>query len=187
MRGIAAAIASFLIVGSGVRQNSTDNQAPVRLASAGMTFAISTDGNTYSVQRSTIDVHYRIDNVRGAAVFVPRVNTLCFDRVRYPHVQAWLEDGDGAGTYRQGYGASCSGTPVRTLDRVATRLEPGQHVDESLQVAVASFHLSPGSFRIAATLDGWPEGAFSDRELGDGGTTFLVGQLAAKLDVTLTP
>ena len=117
------------------RQNS-DRQDELFAPASDVTFTLSTERDSYSVQRKFV-VTYRIVNVSHAAVYVPRgfevAGCLQLGHMR-PHVWPSLENSAGR-HFKGGYGGSCPFTPgaeptVRErVSQAAVLLQPGGHTD----------------------------------------------------------
>ncbi len=172
-----------------------------------VSFAISTDGTTYST-RQIIVVRYRIMNVANRALYVPRNRQERCPTVE-AHVMVWLEDPAGRysasssgmiNTTKNGIGEfSCTGSEPREtlterMSREAVLLAPGEHIDGNLLVSGPSGPALPnglptGGYRIEAILYGWTYEQFTEAEIAELAKMqhpFLRGETPASVAVTLT-
>lgn len=140
-----------------------------------------------------IPVGYRVLNLGKTALFVPRGNaeTVCLDP-RWPHFLAWFENSVGQ-TFKPGYGVSCAHgvePRLRTSDlmrRVAIALEPGEHIDGTIELDSTMFGgLPPGTYRIDGVLHGWIGNEFEWADLRAMGIPLLQGEATASVDLTLS-
>jgi hypothetical protein len=154
-------------------------------------FTISTGKKDYG-RRERIAVKYRILNASRRPLYVPRKwEVKC---PANPHVWAWFEDSSGT-HFTPGYGGSCipasfpNGIDER-ISKEAILLQPGEHVEDSLDLDPSMFRLPPGAYRIEAVLYGWKENEFSGAqriELERLGAPFVFGEARANTSVILRP
>ena len=158
-----------------------------------VSFAISTDRNSYSV-REQITLRYRIVNISNHALYVPRAWAEGCPTVTQ-HVSAWFEDSIGRRSV-SGIGASCAGsfspTVTERMNKEAVLLKLGEHVDGTAPLVIPTGRESfpSGAYRIEAILSGWNYDRFTDgerRELAAMGNPLLRGEIPASVRVTLTP
>jgi hypothetical protein len=196
----ALVVASLIIPGQsklGVHAQWVNSPAWTAFVPAtAVSFAISTDKNSYSVQEH-ITLKYQIVNISNHALYVPRAWAEGCPTVTL-HVASWFEDGIGRRS-GSGIGSSCGITPgtlaptvSERMNKEAVLLMPGEHVDGTAPLVIPTGRegFPPGAYRIEAILSGWNYDRFTDAErleLATIGNPFLRGEIPASVRVTLTP
>jgi hypothetical protein len=164
------------------------------LPATAVSFAISTDQNSYSV-REHITLKYRIVNISNHALYVPRAALEGCPTVTL-YVWTWFEDSTGRRS-GSGVGQSCGSSPgshsptvTERMSKAAVLLQPGEHLDGTTALVSGEGLFQPGAYRIEAMLHGWNYDSFSEverAELAKMGNPFLRGEIPASMRVTLTP
>jgi hypothetical protein len=185
----------FVCVGCLIVCNLAATQNDLFVPANDVSFTISTDRSRYSYQEQ-INLKYRISNISDRSLFILRgfEVTACLG-IGGPNVTYGFESSTGQ-HFRYGYGVSCASTPgaaapklIERLNKGAVLLHPGEHFEGTIALDPSVFKLTPGTYRIEATLHGWKDGQFNQAEQGElrkMGHPFLRGEVPTSIPVALT-
>ena len=173
---------SLLLVASLAARND------VFVPSANISFRITSEEKSYEASEE-IRLGYRITNVSSAPLYVPREWEATCPTV--PHIWAWFEDRSGNHLVPS-YVGDClpkKQTLQERMSKESVLLRPGEHIDGALRLDPKTFHLSPGRYRVEASVIGWAESKFTAEERGELeklGHPFVTGEVPDSLTVVLT-
>jgi hypothetical protein len=156
--------------------------------SADISFRVFTDEKSYSVDED-VRLNYRITNVSKAPLYVPREWEATCPPV--PHIWVWFLDSSG-NHLDSGYAGDCNPqkkTIQERMSKEAVLLKPGESTYGPLRLEPKLFHLTPGRYRVEASVTGWAPEKFSAEERGEMekmGHPFVTGEVPDSLTVILT-
>jgi hypothetical protein len=158
------------------------------VSSAAISFRISSDEKNFEVNE-TVRLNYRITNLSNAALYVPREWEATCPPV--PHIWIWFLDSSG-NHLSAGYGGDCTSrkqTLQERMSKEAVLLKPGESTYGPLRLEPKMFHLTPGRYRVEASVTGWAPEKFTGEErseLAKMGHPFVTGEAPNALTVVLT-
>lgn len=160
----------------------------VFVPTANISFRISSEEKSYEVD-GIVRLNYQITNTSKVSLYVPREWEATCPPV--PHIRVWLLDNSG-NHLNAGYLGDCfrnNQTIAERMSKEAVLLKPGESTYGPLRVEPKIFHLTPGRYRLEASVTGWAKEKFTADELAElekMGHPFVTGEAPAALTVILT-
>lgn len=160
----------------------------VFVSAADISFGVSSEKKSYEVNE-TVRLNYRVTNTSNVPLYVPREWEATCPPVA--HIWVWFLDSSG-NHLTAGYAGDCNPqkqTIAERMSKEAVLLKPGESTYGPLRLDAKMFHLTPGRYRVEASLTGWAREKFSAEErteLEKMGHPFVTGEVPNALTVVLT-
>lgn len=173
---ILVCVASVLLASATAARND------IFVPAADISFSISSEEKSYETNETV-----RLNS--NAPLYVPREWEATCPPV--PHIWVWFLDSSG-NHLSAGYLGDCmpnQQTIQERLSKEAVLLKPGESTHGPLRLEPKVFHLTPGRYRVEASVTGWVREKFSAeerRELEKMGHLFVTGEAPSAVTVVLT-